>query len=114
MLHSAGCTICINTANGSALVKKKFELEGLGEYISDVVGGDIQGSKAEKIISMMKKYNFTAETTWMIGDTQGDIIEGKKAGVNTAAVTYGWHSYDNMLAQEPDHILKQLKNLKSF
>ena len=33
----------------------------------------------------------------MIGDTRGDILEGRKAGVKTAAVSYGWHSYNNII-----------------
>ena len=114
LLYSRGNTVCINTANGSSLVGRKFKAEGLDNYVTEILGGDIPGSKSEKIKYLMEKYSFSPEETWMIGDTRGDIIEGKKAGVNTAAVTYGWHSYDNMLDTDPDFIFRSIEELEDF
>ncbi len=114
LLYSRGNTVCINTANGSSLVGRKFKAEGLDNYVTEIIGGDIPGSKSEKIKYLMEKYSFSPEETWMIGDTRGDIIEGKKAGVNTAAVTYGWHSYDNMLDTDPDFIFRSIEELEDF
>ncbi len=114
LLKESENIICINTANGSSLVRQKFESEGLIDCIAEIVGGDIPGSKSEKIKMLMNKYSFLPENTWMIGDTMGDIIEGKKAGVNTAAVTYGWHRHENMLSTGADHFFRTVSEMENF
>ena len=114
ILNESGSLVCVNTANGSSLVTERLINENIGHYVTEVIGGDIKGSKSEKIAFLMDKYSFTPEKTWMIGDTRGDIIEGRKAGVNTVAVTYGWHSYENMADTEPDYIFRTVKELENF
>lgn len=113
-LHETGNTVCVNTANSSTIVADRLEHENLGKYVAEVIGGDHSGSKSEKIHYLMEKYNFSHSLTWMIGDTRGDIIEGKKAGVMTAAVTYGWHHYENMADTKPDRIFRTIAELEDF
>ncbi len=113
-ISEQGNIVCVNTANKKRIVEKKLEDENVSEYVSEVLGGDVPGSKSEKIIYLMEKYRFSPEKTWMVGDTMGDIIEGKKACVGTIAVTYGWHSYENMLGTEPDYIFRTVAELDEF
>ena len=114
IIHESGNIVCVNTANGSSLVARRLKDENMGNYVDEVIGGDLPGSKSEKICFLMDKYSFSPENSWMIGDTRGDIIEGRKAGVHTVAVTYGWHSYENMIDTEPDYIFRTVKELKDF
>jgi phosphoglycolate phosphatase len=37
-----------------------------------------------------------------VGDTVGDIVEARQAGVPSVAVTWGWHSEERLLAASPD------------
>ena len=107
-------TVCVNTANSSKVVRSRLKSADLEKYVKDITGGDTPGSKSEKIRYFMDKYRFTSDNTWMIGDSRGDIIEGKKAGVMTVAVTYGWHSYERMEDTMPDYIFRTIAELENF
>ena len=51
-----------------------------------------------------------------VGDTKGDMIEGKQAGAVTVAVTWGWHSTEKLTEGSPDYMVHtptELKNLLS-
>jgi len=113
-LHLAGNIVCINTLSETELVRSKFEQENIFQFISDIAGVDVKGNKSEKTISFMKKYSFSPKDTFIIGDSAGDIIEGKKAGVITIAVGYGWHSKEKLLAQKPDYMCNNVSDLGNF
>jgi phosphoglycolate phosphatase len=61
-------------------------------------------SKKEKIFYAIKKYQVISENIYYIGDTTGDIKEGREAGIKTVGVTWGWHSKEKMASAEPDYL----------
>jgi phosphoglycolate phosphatase len=61
-------------------------------------------SKKEKILYAIKKYQVAPQDIYYIGDTTGDIKEGKEAGVKTVGVTWGWHSKEKMASAKPDYL----------
>jgi len=67
---------------------KKYKLE----YFNDALGADFALSKIKKIKYLIKKYNIPKSDVIYIGDTIGDILEAKKAGIQCIAVTFGFHS----------------------
>lgn len=111
-LNAEDYIMCINTANNSKAILKKLEHTDLKKYISDVTGGDHCQVKSENINNLRKKFKVDAENTYMIGDSMNDITEGKKAGVNTIAVTYGWQSHDTLRKSSPDFICDSVKQLE--
>jgi phosphoglycolate phosphatase len=69
----------------------------------EVLGAEKHVSKVQKIISIKEKYpDFEY---FYIGDTIGDIIEGKEAKVNTVATTWGYHNRNKLEKQNPDFIV---------
>jgi phosphoglycolate phosphatase len=89
-----------NYAINLMLSKYKFDL-----YFQDVMGYEHTFSKSEKIIQSMNTLKVAKERTYYIGDTAGDIKEGKEAKVKTVAVTWGWHSRKKLKAMGPDYII---------
>ena len=73
------------------------------DYFEEVVGADKETSKVKKIEAIKSK--FKGNKYFYIGDTKGDIIEGRKASVKTIAVTWGWHSEDKLKKENPDFIV---------
>ena len=59
----------------------------------------------------MIKQQFPAEQYVYIGDTIGDIIEGKKANIQTIGVTWGWHTKDQLLNSNPDYLAESVQDL---
>lgn len=89
-----------NYAINLMLSKYKFDL-----YFQDVMGYEHTFSKSEKIIQSMNSLKVAKEKSYYIGDTVGDIKEGKEAKVKTVAVTWGWHSRKRLKSMDPDYII---------
>ena len=51
---------------------------------------------------------------YLIGDTVGDIIEAKKAGIKSTAVTWGFQDRDRLLAMGPDFIVDTPEDINVF
>lgn len=85
-----------------------YDFEGI---FDDVLGSDFMFSKKDKILHVIKKYSVGLEDIYYIGDTTGDIKEGRQAGVKTVGVTWGWHPKDLMAAAAPDYLFDRPEDL---
>ena len=114
MVKESGAYLAINTANGSGTVKKRLQMAGLAELPDYIVGADTPGTKSEKIKHIMEKLSAAPDDTYMIGDSMGDITEGRKAGAHTIAVTYGWQPRAVLVSVEPEFICESMDDLKAL
>lgn len=80
-------------------------------YFREILGSDANLNKKEKILHAMVQFGMDAERTYYVGDTTGDIKEGKMAGVKTVAVTWGWHTKEQLAAMEPDYLIDKPEDL---
>lgn len=94
--------VVVITSNISANVRKVLHNNGIIEF-EDVVGADKEKSKIKKIRWAMKSH--PSDISYYIGDTAGDMIEGREAGAKTIAVTWGWHSVDRLKKTDPDYLV---------
>jgi phosphoglycolate phosphatase-like HAD superfamily hydrolase len=62
----------------------------------------------------MFSHGASAESTWMIGDTVGDIRAARQAGVNAVAVTWGWQSLETLESARPNLIFEQPEALHRY
>lgn len=102
-LHKKHCLIVISS-NDTASIKEALELFGYDDYFNEILGSDFMLSKKDKILYAINKYQLPPGDIYYIGDTTGDIKEGKQAGVKTVGVTWGWHSREKMAAAGPDYL----------
>jgi len=100
--------LLIATSNESRVVQEMLSLHDL-DIFKEVLGSDSEPSKVKKLISIKKR--FQNDQCVYIGDTIGDIIEGKQAGVITVAVTWGWHDEHRLKNAHPDYILSSPEEL---
>ncbi len=69
-------------------------------------------TKEEAIKDLMKKYNFSSDETYYIGDRGHDVEVAENAGcIGVILVKYGWDSEENIKEQNPDEIIYSLKEL---
>jgi phosphoglycolate phosphatase len=80
-------------------------------YFREVLGSDANLNKKKKILHVMARFGTDAGHTYYVGDTMGDIKEGKMAGVKTVAVTWGWHTREQLAAVGPDYLIDQPEDL---
>ena len=114
MVKESGAYLAVNTSNDSGTVKNRLKRSGLDQLPDYIVGSDTPGTKSEKIAHIMEKFSCLPADTYMIGDSMGDITEGRKAGVHTIAVTYGWQPRTVLESVEPEYICESMDELKSL
>lgn len=98
----------IVTSNDSELVREFVQSWNM-DFFEDILGSDKEASKVKKIKWIMTRYSSCNH--FFVGDTVGDIIEGKKAGIKTVAVTWGWHKEKELSKAEPDYVVTEPSQL---
>ena len=97
--------LVVISSNGSKTIHHMLERFGFDPYFEEILGSDFLTSKKEKIAHALAKYGIPAGRAYYIGDTTGDIVEARAAGVRTVAVTWGWHSRERLVAARPDFLV---------
>ncbi len=98
----------IVTSNNTDVVKENLKKNNI-DIFRDVIGGDIEKSKTKKILA--QKAEFPAAECYYVGDTVGDIREGKQAGIKTVAAAWGYHNRGLLEKERPDMILARPEEL---
>lgn len=111
LLNQAEIPLFVVTSNESAVVSKFLEKHGIVGF-KDIIGSDRQPSKI-KVLSQLKQ-QFDDATVWYVGDTCGDVLEGRAAGVKTAVVTWGFHNEKRLLSVDPDVVVSSSKQLQEL
>jgi phosphoglycolate phosphatase len=97
---AADNTVVIITSSRTRVVESFLAANGI-EGVTRVLGSDCETSKVTKIGLVKAEYGPGMEY-WYIGDTVGDIVEGKAAHVGTIAAAWGWHESQRLLEAQPD------------
>ncbi len=100
----------IITSNISDVVEHFLQLSNVN--YREVVGGEKEPSKVIKIGHIKEQFP-DAELVY-VGDTRGDIIEGREAGVKTVAVTWGWHEQKILEQEKPDYVAHSADELTTL
>jgi phosphoglycolate phosphatase len=103
--------LVVISSNGFRTISKMLERFGFDRFFQEILGSDFLFSKKEKIVHALLKYGIDRERTLYIGDTTGDILEAREAGVRTVAVTWGWHSREKLVAVHPDFLADKPEDL---
>jgi phosphoglycolate phosphatase len=109
-LKKKHCLIVISS-NDTPTIREALRLYGFEDIFQEILGSDFMLSKKDKILYAIKKYSVMLEDIYYIGDTIGDIREGKQAGVKTIGVTWGWHDKIKMASSNPDYLFNDPQEL---
>ena len=96
--------------NGSRAILQQF---GLLQHFDHVQGTDGFPCKPapDVILNALAALGAQAENCLMIGDAPSDMIAGKRAGVKTCAVRYGYGKQDELARHQPDYWISNLREL---
>ncbi|MHB8138269.1 MAG: HAD family hydrolase [Smithellaceae bacterium] len=103
--------LIVISSNDTPTITEALRLYDFNGIFQEILGSDFMFSKKDKILHVIKKYDVTLPDIYYIGDTTGDIKEGKQAGVKTVGVTWGWHSKEKMAASQPDYLFDHPEDL---
>src|SRR3989344_1858225 len=70
--------------------------------------------KEEGVYELMRRNNFDKKNTIFVGDSNHEIEVGKKVGIKTLAVTWGFSSERSLKSKNPDFIDHNLKELEKI
>ncbi len=71
-------------------------------------------SKKETLLFALEENNLTPSECVMIGDTEGDIIAGRAAGMKTVAVTWGYAEAGELEKSNPDFTVNTMAELQAL
>ena len=108
---SEGNTLCIISSNSAKTIEAIFARHAYENRFEMILGPEFSFSKKDKIVYALDRFQAQRENTYYIGDTVGDIREGKLAGVKTVAVAWGWHPKEKLAASDPDFLLESPERL---
>lgn len=100
--------IYIITSNLGGIVQNALDKKGV-KGVEKVMGSEVSKSKIKKI--HMVKALYPNLSAYYVGDTKGDIYEGKRAGTITVGVAWGWHGSLKLMESNPDYLINQPKDL---
>jgi phosphoglycolate phosphatase len=86
----------------------------IAHYFDAIIGGDttpLRKPDPGPVLEAMKQLNSSASETVMIGDSENDVIAGKRAGTYTCAVSYGFRSAEELRVTAPDVLLERFDQL---
>ncbi len=104
-------TLVVVTSSPVEIVQLRFDKAGITDLFAAFLGPEVSMFKDEKIKIALAEFGARPENTFFVTDTSGDIIEAKKAGVKTIAVTWGYHPVATLEKVGPDQITQTPKEL---
>jgi phosphoglycolate phosphatase len=87
---------------------------GIADCFDCIVGGDTTPARKPDpgpVLEAIKLLKGSAGETVMIGDSENDVIAGRKAGTRTCAVTYGFRSAEQLRFTSPDFMIDRFDQL---
>lgn len=114
-LKAAGKTLLVATSKPTVYSRRILEHFDLMKYFSDVQGSNLDGSRAKKdeVIEYVLEENGISDRSAavMIGDRKHDVLGGKKCGLDTVGVLYGFGSRQELEAAGAEEIAEDVVNL---
>jgi len=104
---SRRCRMAIVSANSTDAIASVLDRLGIGSFFFRISGGDEGVGKAARIKACMEEMSVQPSRTFYVGDTVGDVVEAKDAGVGSVAVAWGVHPIERLAAASPDCIMRE-------
>ena len=110
--------LTINSSGAGPRMEEFLRINDMTSYFSLVLGKEVSTSKVEKIEPTLQAHAAEASDCVMITDTLGDLREAHEAGVQTVAVTWGFHDEvtlqkgnPSLIATKPGQLSKLVDDL---
>lgn len=118
-LRKKGYVLAVASSKPEIFVKKILEHYELNCYFSEIVGSELDGTRAKKaevIEEALIRLGFQKKRSQviMVGDKEHDIIGAKTAGIACVAVSYGYGSMEELKNAKPLRICDSIEELLSF
>ena len=112
-LRARAIRLATATTKLSAGTRRVLTHFGIAEHFDQIQGSDNIPFKPDPFIitKILDDQSWEKSNTLMVGDTDNDILAGKRAGIPTCGVTYGSLSKEQIEELNPDIIIRSLPEL---
>ena len=104
LLKKNECQIGIVTTNIEENVRKFLHANNLDQFDLFYTSKKIFG-KDKTISKIIREMKLEKSNVYFVGDEVRDIEAGKKAGVNTIAVSWGYNTKEALAKEKPDFLI---------
>lgn len=113
---SAQHSIVILSATHTPVLTAICRHHGIASFIRQIIGGDVAGSKGEKIVNLLKpQADADADKRLiMVGDSVSDIDAAHFADIPAVAVTWGWQREDKLRRHGADFVAQTPAELQQI
>lgn len=113
LLKENGCPVGIVTTNIEENVKKFLHANDLDQFDFFYTAKKVFGK--DRILSkIIKDMKLEKSKVYFIGDEVRDIEAGKKAGIKTIAVSWGYNNKDALAKEHPDYLIDSPLELENI
>jgi phosphoglycolate phosphatase-like HAD superfamily hydrolase len=111
MIAEVACQhdLAVISASHSRVIRSFLERHDMIANFRHVIGGDMPGSKAEKISDLIKAAGGTQHM--FVGDAVSDMQAGRACALPVVAVTWGWQPRTRLQAENPDYLITSPQEL---
>ena len=116
-IKQAGFRVFLATAKPHFFARQILDHFHLSQFFTAVYGSELDGrfsDKGELIAHILESENLNPKETLIVGDRIHDIAGGKKNGIMTAAVNYGYGTQKEIASAKPDILFDAFSDLLSF
>jgi phosphoglycolate phosphatase len=115
--HFRAKRIGLVTSKETDLAKLILDHFEIARFFNCVVGGDQLPERKpdpKPVLRAMELLESQPATTVMIGDSENDVIAGKRAGTLTCGVTYGFRTEAEIRETAPDVVVNRFDELERY
>jgi phosphoglycolate phosphatase-like HAD superfamily hydrolase len=94
----------ILTSNAVANVEVFLDSHGIRSLFDFVSSTSKLTGKSKYLTAVKKQYSLQPETMLYVGDEVRDLKAAQKAGIQSAAVTWGYNSRETLAKENPTHL----------
>ena len=106
---AAAHTVVVITSSRTDQVERVLEERGVAG-VTEVIGADKDESKTRRIRDARSRFG-PGRPAWYVGDTVGDMVEAREAGVRTVGAAWGWHGPERLGRVHPDRLAHEPQDL---
>lgn len=105
--------LIVVSSTPAAFLEKLLKKHGLESFFTKIFGSESM-SKASEIEEGLKLLKATPIDAFFVTDTEGDLAVGQKLGLQTIAVTWGFHPSDRLAEKNPTKLIGEPEELLRF
>lgn len=116
-LQQAGYILALVTNKPSEFIPTILAKMGWQDRFVAILGGDTLSEKKPSPLPLSvvcDTLSLLPSQGYMIGDSKNDVIAGKRAGMTTLALTYGYNYGEPIALQNPDRVFDRFADLVAF